>query len=116
MKGVVHLCDCGCGTALKIRPEHRSPSVGIPRFVRGHQPNPLHGLYARVHAERLLLMRDACNRLGISPSTYWRLESDGTFPKAERWGHQPRPDMRVFRRAGLRELKRRLERRRMPER
>jgi hypothetical protein len=110
MKGDIHLCGCGCGTALKIRPEHRSPSVGIPRFVRGHQPNPLHDLYASVRADGLSLMAEVCRRLGISPSTNCRLESDGTFPKPERWGRQPRPDMRVFRPEPLKELERCLQR------
>src|SRR5580698_426001 len=62
MKGVVHFCACGCGTALKIRPEHRSPSVGIPRFVRGHQPNHLGILYSEVRSEGLLLIGEVCRR------------------------------------------------------
>jgi DNA-binding transcriptional MerR regulator len=59
-----------------------------------------------------LLIGEVCRRLGISPSTYWRLESNGTFPKAERWGDHPRPDMRVFQPARLNELKKRLRRHR----
>jgi predicted DNA-binding transcriptional regulator AlpA len=57
----------------------------ITEVMRGHQPNPLQGLYTCVRTEGLLLIGETCRRLGISPSTYWRLESDGTSPKAERW-------------------------------
>jgi hypothetical protein len=112
LKKVAYVCTCGCGTTLRIRPEHRSPSVGIPRFVRGHQQNPLAVLYSAVRSKGLLLMGEVCRRLGISPSTYWRLESGGAFPKAERWGRQPRPDMRVFRPERLDELGRLLRKHR----
>lgn len=31
-----HLCACGCGEAIEIKREHHKKSVGIPKFIKGH--------------------------------------------------------------------------------
>ena len=31
-----HLCQCGCGEFIEVRREHSKPSVGIPKFIKGH--------------------------------------------------------------------------------
>jgi len=40
------LCACGCGEQIQLKPQHRCPTKGIPRYIRGHHPNPLRRLYA----------------------------------------------------------------------
>jgi hypothetical protein len=90
------LCACGCGEQITLRPQHRAPTKGIPRFLQGHHPNPLRILHAAVHAKKLLLTGDVCKKLGISESHYHRLEKYGVFPCPRRWGRLPRPRLRVF--------------------
>ena len=62
----------------------------------GHNPNPLRRFYAAVRAQGLLLTADVCHNLRISQTRYHRLEAAGVFPQPRRWGHLPRPWMRVF--------------------
>jgi len=31
-----HLCACGCGEYIVIKPHHHEPKVGIPKFISGH--------------------------------------------------------------------------------
>lgn len=31
-----HLCFCGCGEYIEIKRVHAKPSVGVPKFIRGH--------------------------------------------------------------------------------
>ncbi len=90
------LCACGCGEQIQLKPQHRCPTKGIPRYIRGHHPNPLRRLYAAVRAQGLLLTREVCRKLRISETQYHRLEAAGVFPQSRRWGRLPRPGMRVF--------------------
>jgi len=58
--------------------QHRCPTKGIPRYIRGHHPNPLRRLYAAVRAQGLLLTREVCRKLRISETQYHRLERQGS--------------------------------------
>lgn len=31
-----HFCQCGCGEFIVVKREHSKPSIGIPKFIRGH--------------------------------------------------------------------------------
>lgn len=31
-----HLCGCGCGEYIVVTRDHAKPSVGIPKFIKGH--------------------------------------------------------------------------------
>jgi hypothetical protein len=90
------LCACGCGEQIQLKPQHRCPTKGIPRYIQGHHPNPLRRFYAAVRARGLLLTRDVCRKLRISETQYHRLEAAGVFPEPQRWGRLPRRRMRVF--------------------
>ena len=37
--GTAPLCECGCGGHVVIRAKHRS--MGLPKYLHGHHPNPL---------------------------------------------------------------------------
>ena len=90
------LCGCGCGEQIRLRPDHRAPTRGIPRFLQGHHSNPLRRLHAAIHAKGLLLTGEICKELGISETQYHRLEKAGVFRSPERWGLRPLPRLRVF--------------------
>jgi hypothetical protein len=36
-----HFCHCGCGYTIEIKREHFKPSVGIPKFIKGHNLTPV---------------------------------------------------------------------------
>jgi hypothetical protein len=96
LQAMAPLCACGCGGQIQLKPQHRCPTKGIPRYIQGHHPNPLRRFYAVVRAQGLLLTRDVCRKLRISETQYHRLEAAGVFPQPRRWGRLPRPRMRVF--------------------
>jgi hypothetical protein len=96
MQVMAPVCACGCGEQIQLKPQHRCPTEGIPRYIQGHHPNPLRRFYAIVRAQGLLLTRDVCRKLRISEKQYHRLEAAGVFPEPQRWGRLPRPRMRVF--------------------
>jgi hypothetical protein len=96
LQAMAPLCACGCGEQIQLKPQHRCPTEGIPRYIHGHHPNPLRRFYAVVRAQGLLLTRDVCRKLRISETQYHRLEAAGVFPEPQRWGRLPRPGMRVF--------------------
>ena len=85
-----------CRERIKIRPQHRAPSKGIPRYIQGHHPNPFRRLHGAVRARELLLTGDICRKLRIFETQYHRLEAAEILPKPQRWGLAPRPRMRVF--------------------
>ena len=31
-----HLCQCGCGKEIQIKPHHHTPKNGIPKYINGH--------------------------------------------------------------------------------
>jgi hypothetical protein len=67
-------------------------------------------MYAAVRKAGLLTTGEVCQALGISETSYHRLEAAGVFPEPKRWRKPPRPDMRVFSPTGLAALKRLLAR------
>jgi|HubBroStandDraft_5_1064220.scaffolds.fasta_scaffold158986_3 predicted DNA-binding transcriptional regulator AlpA len=97
-------CGCGCGTRVEVKPQHRAPTNGVPRYLPGHHPNPLRRMYTYIEEEGLLTTGEVCERLGISESSYHRFEASGVFPPSRRWGKWPRPAMRVFSSAAARAL------------
>jgi len=96
MQVMAPVCACGCGEQIQLKPQHRCPTEGMPRYIHGHHPNPLRRFCAVVRAQGLLLTRDVCRKLRISETQYHRLEAAGVFPQPRRWGKPPRLRMRVF--------------------
>lgn len=35
-----HLCSCGCGDTVVVKREHHKKSIGIPKFIKGHNLKP----------------------------------------------------------------------------
>lgn len=47
-----HLCQCGCGEYVVVKREHHKKSVGIPKFIKGHNLKPKDDFPAEVIEER----------------------------------------------------------------
>jgi hypothetical protein len=77
-----HLCQCGCGTELVILPRHRS--MGLPRYVHGHHPNPLRRGFDALRKKGYRLVGEVAELLGVSENTVRRMEAEGVIPKARR--------------------------------
>jgi hypothetical protein len=77
-----HLCQCGCGTTLVILPRHRS--MGLPRYVHGHHPNPLRRGFAALRKKGYRLVGEVAKLLGVSENTVRRMEAEGVISKARR--------------------------------
>jgi len=77
-----YLCQCGCGTALVILPRHRS--MGLPRYLHGHHPNPLRRGFDALRKNGYRLVGEVAKLLGISENTVRRMEAEGVLPKARR--------------------------------
>jgi predicted DNA-binding transcriptional regulator AlpA len=73
-------------------------------------------MYASIKEAGLLMTGELCRRLGISETTYHRLESGGIFPRPRRWGRWFRPTMRVFATCEIDRLRRLLARTRRQRR
>jgi hypothetical protein len=67
-----HLCGCGCGNAIQIRPIHHWK--GIPTFLHGHHVALMRREVGQVRAAGLLTAPEAMRNLGVSQSTLTRLE------------------------------------------
>ena len=77
-----HLCQCGCGAALVILPRHRS--MGLPRYLHGHHPNPLRRGFDALRKKGYRLVGEVAKLLGVSENTVRRMEAEGVIPKARR--------------------------------
>jgi hypothetical protein len=108
------LCACGCRAQVEVKARHRAKSKGVPRYVPGHHPNLLRQMYLHVKEAELLTTGQVCRRLGISASTYHRLEAVGIFAAPARWGKWPRPEMRVFRASDVATMRARMRAARRP--
>ena len=75
-------CACGCGTELAILPRHRS--MGLPRYVHGHHPNPIRRGFDALRKKGYKLVGEVAKLLGVSESTVRRMEAEGVIPKARR--------------------------------
>lgn len=73
-----HLCQCGCGAALVILPRHRS--MGLPRYVHGHHPNPLRRGFDALRMKGYRLVGEVAKLLGVSENTVRRMEAEDVIP------------------------------------
>ena len=88
------LCMCGCGQRVKARAKHRT--VGLPRYVHGHHPNPLRRGYERLRAKGYRMVGEVAATLGVSRTTLRRMEAAGVIPRAKRLTVAGRRDVRVY--------------------
>jgi hypothetical protein len=89
-----HLCQCGCGAALVILPRHRS--MGLPRYLHGHHPNPLRRGFDALRKKGYKLVGDVAKLLGVSENTVRRMEAEGVIQKARRVEIARGKSVRVF--------------------
>ncbi|MDB4954343.1 MAG: Mg chelatase, subunit ChlI [Myxococcales bacterium] len=75
-------CACGCGGTVPVKGRHRS--AGAPKYLHGHHPNPIRRVFARLRAEGYVLLGEACRQLGISETSFRRLEAAKQIPAARR--------------------------------
>ena len=76
------VCQCGCGSRLVVLPRHRS--MGLPKYVHGHHPNPLRRGFDALRHEGYKLVGEVAKLLGVSENTVRRMEAEGVIPKARR--------------------------------
>src|SRR5258705_1671696 len=67
-----YLCQCGCGAALVLLPRHRS--MGLPRYLHGHHPNPLRRGFDALRKKGYRLVGELAEPLRRSANTVRRLE------------------------------------------
>lgn len=80
----------GRGAALRlrlgrpgvIRAKHRS--VGLPKYLHGHHPNPLRRGFDALRKKGDKLVGEIAKLLGVSENTVRRMEAEGMIPKARR--------------------------------
>jgi len=95
-----HICGCGCGGAIEIKPQHRAPSKGIPKFIQGHHRMNMTAFVEARNAEGLLTISQAAAEIGCSQTTMRRAEQRGwVTPERRAWGN--RQPMRLYRRQDL---------------
>lgn len=82
VEGEAPLCACGCGERIAVKPSHRSK--GLPKYAHGHHSNPIRRVHAKLRAQGFVLLGEACKRLGISETSFRRLEAAKQIPKAHR--------------------------------
>lgn len=87
-------CACGCGEALVVLPRHRS--MGLPRYVHGHHPNPLRRAFAKLRQRGYRLVSDVAKAIGVSATTLRRMEAAGMIPKAKRVTYARGKDARAY--------------------
>ena len=99
-----HLCACGCGENVVVKPRHRAPSVGIPRFIHDHHKMDMAKFVEALGAEGYVTVGRAASDLGISRNTLRRAEAKGwVTPEWRKWGER-RP-MRVYARGAVGKLR-----------
>jgi hypothetical protein len=92
-------CACGCGQRVKARAKHRT--VGLPRYVHGHHPNPLRRAFEDLRRRGYSFVSDVAKLLGVSATTLRRMEAQGLIPKARRVGYARGKEARVYTAAQL---------------
>ena len=103
------LCECGCGEQIRLKPQHRCPTKGTPRYIQGHHSTPLRRAYERFRKRGYVFLGEVCRELGISAKVHWRLEAAGKVPKAQRRKGIGGTMVRVFKKKDLGRLKATLE-------
>jgi len=99
-----HACACGCGHNIRVRPDMRAKTVGIPKYILGHQPMPTAVHVQELNAEGYLSSTQAAKELGIGATTLRRAEDKGWItPKYKQWGN--RHPMRIYKREDMPALK-----------
>jgi len=103
------LCACGCGEQIRLKPQHRCPTKGTPRYIQGHHSTPLRKAYERFRKQGYMFLGEVCRELGISAKVYGRLEVAGKVPRRKGIGGTM---VRVFTTRDLARLRMMLESRR----
>ena len=95
-----HRCACGCGGAIKVRPDMRAPTRGIPKFLPGHSKMDMTEFVENLNAEGFVTVAQAAAALGVSENTLRRAEGHGWItPQWRTWGE--RQPMRIYTKADL---------------
>ena len=80
-----HLCACGCGEAITVRPRHRS--LGLPRYRREHTPSAYASRIIQANAEGLVTVAQAADQVGWSENKVRQHVTRGWLPfETRRWG------------------------------
>lgn len=72
-----HLCACGCGGRIKVKPSHRFD--GIPRFINGHNNRGNLEVGRKISQTKKKRKRPAWNKLPRETRICGRLDCDITF-------------------------------------
>lgn len=83
-------------------PRHRS--MGVPRYVHGHHPNPLRRSFENLRRRGYRLVSDVAKTLGVSATTLRRMEAEGVIPQAKRVSYARRKEARVYTAAQLKKM------------
>lgn len=81
-----HICACGCGQPITIRPDMRAATRGVPTFIHGH-----HRMRSQMEADRraeagLVSLNAAAKALGMGASTLSRAVAAGVVtPHGRGW-------------------------------
>jgi hypothetical protein len=100
--GQMPACACGCGGLITALARHRS--MGLPRYLHGHHPNPLRRAYAELRRRGHLLVSDVAKALGVSATTLRRMEEEGVIPRARRLEPLRGKSYRVYTAAEVRKM------------
>ena len=85
---------------IKVLPQHRAATVGIPRYIQGHHKMNMTHFVEQLNSEGHLTVSQAAKELGVSENTLRRAEGHGWITPAWReWGN--RKPMRVYERKHL---------------
>ncbi|HWO23598.1 MAG TPA: MerR family transcriptional regulator [Kofleriaceae bacterium] len=57
---------------------------GVPKFIHGHHPNPLRRGFEALRGQGYKLVSEVATELGVSATTFRRMEEEGVIPKAKR--------------------------------
>jgi hypothetical protein len=77
-----HVCQCGCGERIEVRPSHKKN--GVPRFIANHHQQLRKGEPRTPHREGQLTVREAAAALGVDELVLRRLDAkvNGRLPGA----------------------------------
>ena len=103
-----HICACGCGGMITVRPGMRAPTVGIPKFIQGHHKMSMTKFVEALNDEGFVTVFQAARELGVGETTLRRAEERGWIkPERRAWGG--RQPMRVYRKDELPALRERMK-------
>lgn len=94
MRAEAPLCACGCGERVNLKPSHRAK--GMPKYAHGHHSNPIRRMHANLRDAGYILLGEACKRLGISETSFRRLEAAKRIPAARRLTTSSQRSVRVL--------------------